>query len=268
MGRIVTLTTDFGLADEFVGIMKGVILGLEPAARVVDLSHQIVSHDVRQAAFLLGSAYRFFPAGTVHLAVVDPGVGSLRRIVLIEAGGQLFLAPDNGLLSLVMLEADSVRAWQVENRELFLAEVSATFHGRDILAPVEAHLARGVGPGKVGGPLAPGDLVRLADLLPEVDRGLGRIVGRVEQVDRFGNLVTNIPGRLLVEVYGPELKWPTISCGGLEVRGLSTTFSGVAAGEVAAVVGSRGYLELAVNLGRADLLAGGRVGVPVSVMRD
>lgn len=268
MGRIVTLTTDFGLADEFVGIMKGVILGLEPAARVVDLSHQIVSHEVRQAAFLLGSAYRFFPAGTVHLAVVDPGVGSLRRIVLIEAGDQLFLAPDNGLLSLVMLEDDSVRAWQVENRELFLAEVSATFHGRDILAPVAARLAGGLEPGKVGAPLAPGDLVRLADLLPEVDRGLGRIVGRVEQVDRFGNLVTNIPGRLLAEVYGPELKRLTISCGGLTVSNLSNTFSGVSAGEVAAVIGGRGYLELAVNLGRADVLMGGRVGVPVMVLKD
>lgn len=268
MDRIITLTTDFGFADEFVGVMKGVILGLAPAVRIVDLSHQIPAHDVRQAAFLLGSAYRFFPAGTVHVAVVDPGVGSLRRIVLVEAGGQLFLAPDNGLLSLVMLEADSVRAWQVENRELFLAAVSATFHGRDIFAPVAARLVGGLAPRQVGAPLAPADLVRLAELLPVIDRPRGRIVGRVEQVDRFGNLVTNIPDRLLSELYGARLARLKVSCGGREILGLSTTFSEVAPGEVAAVVGSRGYLELAVNLGRADVQLDGRVGVPVMIMED
>lgn len=268
MGRIITLTTDFGLDDEFVGVMKGVILGLAPAARIVDLSHRIGAHDVRQAAFLLGSSHRFFPAGTVHLAVVDPGVGSLRRLLLVEAGGQFFLAPDNGLLSLVMLAADSARVWQVENRELFLAEVSTTFHGRDILAPVAARLAEGLEPGKVGAPLDPDDPVRLADLVPEVERGLGRIGGRVEQVDRFGNLVTNIPGRLLAEVYGQELKRLTINCGDLTISGLSNTFGGVAAGKMAAVVGSRGYLELAVNLGRADALTGGQAGTPVSITKD
>lgn len=268
MGRIITLTSDFGSADEFVGVMKGVILGLAPAVEIVDLSHQIAAHDVRQGAFLLGSACRFFPSGTVHVAVVDPGVGSPRRIVLVEAGGQFFLAPDNGLLSLVLGDDGAGRAWQVDNRELFLAEVSATFHGRDIFAPVAARLAGGLEPGRVGGQLAPTDLVRLADLLPRVDRRLGRITGRVEQVDRFGNLVTNISGCLLAEVYGPELARLKVGCGGREVRGLSATFSGVAPGEMAAVVGGRGYLELVVNLGRADVQLDGRVGIPVMVWRD
>ena len=149
MDRIITLTTDFGLADEFVGVMKGVILGLAPRVRIVDLSHQIAAHDVRQAAFLLASAQGFFPAGTVHVAVVDPGVGSSRRLILLEAGGRLYLAPDNGLLSLIVLEVACSGAWQVENRELFLAEVGSTFHGRDILAPVAARGA-GARPGGRG----------------------------------------------------------------------------------------------------------------------
>jgi S-adenosylmethionine hydrolase len=268
MGRIITLTSDFGCADEFVGVMKGVILGLAPGVRIVDLSHQIAAYDVRQAAFLLGSAHRFFQAGTVHLAVVDPGVGSARRIVLVEAGGQLFLAPDNGLLSLVLIEADAARIWQVDNRELFLAEVSATFHGRDILAPVAARLAGGLEPDRVGPPLAPADLVHLTDLLPMIDRRLGVVVGRIEQVDHFGNLITNISGRLLTEIFGPGLTRLKVSCGGREIRGLSTTFSGVATGAVAALVGGRGYLELAVNQGRADWRLAGRAGVPVSVRKD
>jgi S-adenosylmethionine hydrolase len=268
MGRIITLTTDFGLADEFVGVMKGVILGRAPKARIVDLSHQIGAHDVRQAAFLLGSAYRFFPAGTVHVAVVDPGVGSSRRLVLVEVGGQLFLAPDNGLLSLVLLTGDFVRVWRVENRELFLAAVSATFQGRDILAPVAALLATGLEPEAVGPSLAATDLLMLTDLLPAVERKLKRITGRVEQVDRFGNLVTNIPGCLLTEVYDSGLKQLTISFGGHLLKGVSATFSEVAAGEVTALIGGRGYLELAVNLGRADLRLDGRVGVPVMVMED
>ena len=265
MGRIITLTSDFGLADEFVGVMKGVILGLAPGVRIVDLSHQIAAHDLRQGAFLLASAWRFFPAGTVHVAVVDPGVGSARRIVLVESGGQLFLAPDNGLLSLVMGAGGSGRAWQVDNRELFLAEISATFHGRDIFAPVAARLAGGMAPGRVGLPLAPADLVRLDELLPRVDRRLKRVTGRVEQVDRFGNLVTNISGPLLAEVYGPGLAGLRVSCGDREIKGLSATFSRVAVGELAAVLGSRGYLELAVNLGRAEALLNGRIGVTVMV---
>lgn len=269
MDRIITLTTDFGLADEFVGVVKGIIMGLTPAARIVDLSHQIGAHDIRQAAFLLDSAWRFFPAGTVHVAVVDPGVGSTRSIVLVEASGQLFLAPDNGLLSLVMLEGDSARAWRVDNQELFLPEVSATFHGRDIFAPVAARLAGGLKPERVGAPLVPADLHQLADLLPMIDRQLGRIVGRVEQVDRFGNLVTNISSRLLAEVCSAECKrLIKFSCGNREIRGLSTTFSRVAPGEAAAVVGSRGYLELVVNMGRADVQFNGMAGVPVTVIAE
>jgi len=266
MGRIITLISDFGLADEFVGVMKGVIMGLAPVVRIVDLSHQVNAHDVRQAAFLLGAAWRFFPSGTVHLAVVDPGVGSTRRLVLVEVAGQLFLAPDNGLLSLVMGEADGARAWQVDNRELFLPTVCATFQGRDILAPVAARLAGGLAPELVGAPLPMPELLRLNDLLPVIERKLERIVGRVEQVDHFGNLVTNISGHLLAEIYGPRLPGLKVSCGGRVIGGLSATFSAVEVGELVAVLGGRGDLELAVNQGRADVRLAGRLGCSVTVV--
>lgn len=269
MGRIITLTTDFGLADEFVGVMKGVILARAPSARLVDLSHQIAAHDVRQGAFLLAAAWPCFPAGTIHLAVVDPGVGSARRLVLLETAGQLFLAPDNGLLSLVAMGADAGRAWQITARQLFREQVGATFHGRDILAPVAASLAGGLAPHAVGPPLAVAELVRLPDLEPAVDPAAGRVSGRVEQVDRFGNLVTNISGRLLREVYGEAgLGRLRITCGGRQIPGLVATFSTAPAGSLLALLGGRGYLEVAANLGRAaELLAGG-VGLPVTVVAD
>ncbi|NTV12719.1 MAG: SAM-dependent chlorinase/fluorinase [Desulfobulbaceae bacterium] len=251
MGRIITLTTDFGLADEFVGVIKGVILAREPTARLVDLSHQIVAHDIRQAAFLLAAAWGFFPGGTIHLAVVDPGVGSARRLVLVETGGQFFLAPDNGLLSLVLGPGVLARAWRVDNRDLFPGPVAATFHGRDILAPVAARLAAGLNPELVGPALAVAELIRLPDLEPLVDRPAGTVAGRIEQVDRFGNLVTNIRSTLLPEVFGAGRGGLLICCGAGEVRGLVATYADVAVGGAAAVSGGRGFLELVVNQGRA-----------------
>jgi len=251
MGRIVTLTTDFGLADEFVGVLKGVILTLAPSALLVDLSHEITAHDIRQAAFMLAASWGYFPVGSIHLAVVDPGVGSARSLVLVETADHLFLAPDNGLLSLVLAMALPARAWRVENAVLFHGPISATFHGRDILAPVAARLVAGMDPGLVGPPLAVRELVLLPDLEPLFDAQSRIITGRVEQVDRFGNLVTNIRTSLLRDVFGEDFKGLEIDCGRGKVRGLSDTFSAVAVGEAAAVSGGRGCLELVVNQGRA-----------------
>ncbi|MBC7188475.1 MAG: SAM-dependent chlorinase/fluorinase, partial [Calditrichaeota bacterium] len=141
---IVTLLTDFGTADAFVGVMKGVILGINPAARLVDLTHEIPAHDVQAAAFVLHTAYRFFPSGTVHVVVVDPGVGSARRGMAVAAGGQLFVAPDNGVLSYVFAHEPTFEAVAIERRDSCLAEVSATFHGRDVFAPIAAHLSLGL----------------------------------------------------------------------------------------------------------------------------
>jgi len=251
MGRIITLTTDFGLADEFVGVMKGVILAVEPTALLVDLSHQIIAHDIRQAAFLLAGAWRFFPSGTIHLAVVDPGVGTARRLVLLETGGQFFLAPDNGLLSLVLGAGLLTRAWLVANSDLFPGPVSTTFQGRDILAPVAARLAAGLNPELVGPALEVVELVHLTDLEPLVNYQAGTISGQVEQIDRFGNLVTNISPALLRELFGIGLDGLVISCGQGTIRGLVGTYSDVEVGSVAAVRGGRGFLELVVNQGRA-----------------
>lgn len=252
MARIITLTTDFGLADEFVGVLKGVILSRESAVQLVDLSHQVASQDIRQAAFLLAASWRFFPAGTIHLAVVDPGVGSARSLVVLETGGQFFLAPDNGLLSLVVAEGLPSRAWRIANGDLFPGPIAATFHGRDILAPVAARLAAGLDPEQVGPPVAVSALVRLADLEPLVDHRTRTISGRVEQVDAFGNLVTNIKTVLLREVYGPGQVQVLARCGQGEAGGLATTYSELAIGAAAVLGGGRGFLELVVNQGRAS----------------
>lgn len=268
MGIIVTLTTDFGLADEFVGVLKGVILARTPSARLVDLSHQIGAHDVRQAAFLLAAAWGYFPAGTIHLAVVDPGVGSARRLLLVETGSQLFLAPDNGLLSLVLDAGPPTRAWRIGNAEHLSGPIAATFHGRDILAPVAARLAAGLDPERVGPAVPVAELLRLPDLEPRLDRQAGTLTGRVEQVDRFGNLVTNIRLALVRELFGPGLGELRLGCGRGEVRGLVATFSEVEIGRAAVLGGSRGYLELVVNQGRASEFFAAGQGTAVVVRGD
>lgn len=268
MGRIVTLTSDFGLADEFVGVMKGVILGREPAAVIVDLSHMIEPRAILQAAHLLQAAWSFFPAGTIHAAVVDPGVGSDRRVVLLQAGGHYFLAPDNGLLSLVMAGCDSPRCWQVNRRSLFLDRVGTTFHGRDIFAPVAASLAGGLAPDLVGPRLPVGDLVVLTDLLPHGGAEPGSLWGRVVQVDRFGNLITNIGRQFLRKFFGDgDRRHLEISCGPVLVHGLSETYSAQPAGVLLALIGSRDTLELAVNQGRAADLLGVGIGAEVQVRK-
>jgi len=268
MGRIVTLTSDFGLADEYVGVMKGVILSREPTAVIVDLTHRINAHDVRQAAFLLNGAWSYFPGGTIHVAVVDPGVGSSRRVVLLEAGGHYFLAPDNGLLSLVMAGSGHPRVWLVNRSSLFKKRVSPTFHGRDVFAPVAASLASGLDPDQVGPRLEVGELIALADLEPQVGPGSGQIIGLVVQVDRFGNLVTNIGRELMRAVFGDvspnRLK---IDCGEATVNGMSETYSSQPVGTLVALIGSRNTLELAINQGRAAESLRAGVGAEITVAK-
>ena len=250
MGRIITLTSDFGLEDEYVGVMKGVILSREPTAVLVDLSHRIAAHDVRQGAFLLGGAWRFFPGGTIHLAVVDPGVGTARRLILLAAEGHFFLAPDNGLLSLVKAGCQGPRAWLVKRATLFRERVSTTFHGRDILAPVAASLAGGLEPDQVGPPLEVGELLTLPDL--EARPGPGQLSGRVVQVDRFGNLISNIGlaqvRAIFADVPPERLR---VACGGVVISGLAETYGNRPDGAPLALIGSRSTLEVAVNQGRA-----------------
>src|SRR5438128_8304527 len=181
---IITLTTDFGLSDPFVGIMKGVILGIAPAAQLIDITHDIRSYDILEAALIIESTYRYFPEGTVHLVVVDPGVGSARRPMAVAAKSHSFVAPDNGVLSLL----PQPEAYRITNHSLFLNSVSQTFHGRDIFAPVAAHLARGTPLGAVGPRIV--DFMRKAPSKPNVLDG--KLIGQVLRIDKFGNIITNL----------------------------------------------------------------------------
>jgi S-adenosyl-L-methionine hydrolase (adenosine-forming) len=229
---IITLTTDFGLSDPFVGIMKGVILGITPNAQLVDISHDIPSYNVAEAVFVVESMYRYFPEGTVHIVVVDPGVGSQRRPLAAAAQGHLFVAPDNGVLSAVLQD----EAYHIQNDRLWLKSVSHTFHGRDIFAPVAAHLAGGTPIDSVGPRIH--DFVRKPLPAP---RPRGRkISGTVLRVDKFGNLITNLRRSDLSSPF-------TIRIGGLPIDRLCANFSEADPGELVAVEGSTGYIEIVMN---------------------
>ena len=270
----IVLTTDFGLDDPYVGVMRGVVLGINPGASVIDLTHQIRPQNVGQAGFVLGTSYRFFPPGAIHVVVVDPGVGTARIALLLVTPHGRFLAPDNGVLSYVLrdyLDAPPERAGRVEvpksltaysltNPRYWLHPVSHTFHGRDIFAPVVAHLSLGVCPQALGEPV-----VHLCWLpSPHPIRQNNTIRGEVISVDHFGNLVTNIPAAMLVETPGIDLH-----IRGRVIKGLSQTYYGneqSAESALVALVGSHGYLEVAVRNGSAALTLGVDVGEPVEIV--
>ncbi len=184
---VIVLLTDFGLNDNFVGVMKGVIYGINPEVRIVDLCHQIESHNIQEAAFLLRGSYSYFPEGTVFLIVVDPGVGTERKSIIVETGKYLFVAPDNGVLSF-LVERDIKRIIQITNKKYFVKPVSHTFHGRDIFAPVAAHLSKGEKIENFGSQIS--DIKKIK--LPEPQAEKNRLSGEVIYVDHFGNLITNI----------------------------------------------------------------------------
>ncbi|MCZ6691024.1 MAG: SAM-dependent chlorinase/fluorinase [Planctomycetota bacterium] len=235
----IALLTDFGTRDPFVGVMKGVILSIQPSCQMVDITHQIPPQDIQEAAFALRSARGYFPRGTIFLCVVDPGVGTTRRPIVVESGGQLFVAPDNGLLSLV----EPIRKMaRIENKQLFLRPVSRTFHGRDIFAPVAAHLARGIALGRVGPSIR---RIRRLDLPTAIRKG-GQVLGEVIRIDRFGNLITNLrPGDL------PASSRQVFRVGRKTIRGISRSYEEGASGEPLAILGSEGFIEIAVRDGSA-----------------
>ncbi len=237
---IVTLLTDFGTADAFVGIMKGVILGINPSAQLVDLTHEIPAHDVESAAFVLHTAYPHFPTGTVHVVVVDPGVGSARRAIAVEAGGHLFVAPDNGVLSYVFAREQRWQVVHIQRPDLCLPEVSATFHGRDIFAPVAARLSRGLALTELGPVVTDPVQVQVPQTLVEGSTVRGQII----YFDRFGNAVTNI-SRYLV----PPHAEAAVSCGSFRLAKLVACYDEAEEGAPMALWGSSGYLELALRRG-------------------
>ncbi len=261
-GRVIALLTDFGLEDNYVGTMKAVIAGINPGAGVIDVTHGVRPQDVIGGAFMLSSSYRYFPEGTIFVAVVDPGVGGKRKILCAQTGKYIFLAPDNGILGAVLSEESEKNVLslvEVSNAKFFLPEVSGTFHGRDIFAPVAAHLSLGVSPAELGPRLSE---FRRLDISGPVNAADGTLTGEVVYVDRFGNLITNIDrGR----IEGGETSVRSVTIGKKEIEGLSATYSDGRPGEALALIGSSGYIEIAENCGNAGESLGCARGEKVTV---
>jgi len=252
MAAIITLTTDFGLNDEYVGVMKGVILSRCPDAVLVDLTHNIGKQDLRQAAYVIPAAVPYFPSGTVHVIVVDPWVGTNRRILLVKSGGHFFLAPDNGILTLVLGQDRGAECYEVDCPDLYLKPVSNTFHGRDIFAPVAAALAGGADISALGRPVPAAAVERLDLPGIMVDRQRRSIRGEVVRVDHFGNLVSNIHRQSVAGVAGGEdFSQMVISVCGQRIEGMADSYAAVPPRSLLAIFGSRGYLEIALNQGSA-----------------
>ncbi|HUX06221.1 MAG TPA: SAM-dependent chlorinase/fluorinase [Acidobacteriota bacterium] len=254
MPRIITLLTDFGLRDHYVSAMKGVILSKLPEASLVDISHQIEPHDVVEAAWVLEGCRGEFPPGTVHLAVVDPGVGSQRKAIALSAAGHYFVGPDNGIFTLVLENEGSTQAREIHEESLISSDPSAVFHGRDIFAPAAAALAGGFDFSNIGAAVA--SPVRLA--LPEAVAGTALVSGEVMHVDRFGNLVTNIKPSLLVNA-GIEPRAMTAEVAGRRIETFVEHYASAPPGETVLLTGSRGLLEIALRDGSAArVLTAGR----------
>lgn len=251
----IALLTDFGTRDHYVGAMKGVILGINGKAVIVDITHDTEPQDIGSAAFILMSCYRDFPPATVFCCVVDPGVGSDRRALIVDANEQLFVGPDNGLFSFLFDGSSHITS--VENDRFFRKPVSSTFHGRDIFAPVAAHLSLGVPPHEFGPGIT--DPVTLSNSEPHViDENT--IIGAVIHIDRFGNIVTNVTAEMAGRAFELEMA-------GLPVNDLRERYAGTPAGQPFAIVGSSGLIEISINGGSAAEMLQVQQGASVTVRR-
>lgn len=256
----ITLTTDFGFADGFVGTMKGIIYSINTQAVIIDISHQIGSQDLSAAAFLFASSYRYFPQGTVHVVVVDPGVGSQRHAVAVETDNYYFVAPDNGVLTLALKQEKIIKSIELTNPEYFLDKVSDTFHGRDIFAPAAAHLSLGVEIEALGNDA--GELKEIHFPEPEVCQS--GIKGHIIHIDKFGNLITDIKQELFDAVISDGQF--SIRIAGIELGKISRSYAEVSAGDPLAIFDSFGNLEIAVNCGSAAEKLKARKGDSIEVV--
>ena len=256
--HVITLLTDFGTADTFVGIMKGVILGIHPQARLVDLTHSIPPQQILAGALALRSAVPFFPPGTVHVAVVDPGVGSARRPIAIETAQGVLIGPDNGVLSLAASVLGTRQMRSIDNDQYFRRPISDTFHGRDIFAPVAAHVSRGVAIEALGARLD--SIVEVAVPVPQ--QTAAGLRGEVIHIDHFGNLITNIDAGALARF---PLQRVSVSINGTSVVGPVKAYAAVPEGTALAIVGSWGVVEIAVRNGNAAQAFAAGLGMPVTV---
>ncbi len=256
---VLTLTTDFGIADHYVGTMKGVILRTCPGAQLIDISHEVPPYSLIAGAYVIAQAAPYFPDGTVHMVVIDPGVGTSRRAIVLEADDQVFVAPDNGVLSLVIAEETEFRAFEIVRRDLMLPVLSTTFHGRDIFAPVAAAVAqRLIKPEELGPEL--NDLILLPELAPQrIRRDWWH--GRILSIDRFGNVITNFR----LENTAILTKSFRLEIGNFFVEEFQTTFAHAPAGVLFAYLGSSNYIEVGLNRENAALYVGATVGQSISL---
>ncbi len=263
MSRIITFTTDFGLQDHYVGTMKGVALNINPEAQLVDISHSVQAFDVLDGALTITQAYRYFPSETIHVVVVDPGVGTARRPILVTTEKHLFVAPDNGVLSLVYERESRLSVRHISAEHYFLQPVSSTFHGRDIFARVAGYLSKGVEAAKFGDEIT--DFVRFAAPRPKpVNERMLR--GVVLKVDKFGNIITNFTAQDVPALFQPAAPAFKLMVGSQEVSELKASYAEGAPGRVFAILGSMGYLEVAANRASAADLLGAKKGVEVGLM--
>lgn len=252
---IIALLTDFGAKDYFVGAMKGAILLINENVNIVDVTHEIEPHDIKSAGFNLRACYRNFAVGTIFVAVVDPGVGSERRALLVETPDYFFVAPDNGLLSFVFDEYENPRVYEITNEQFFAEIVSGSFHGRDIFAPVAAHLSKGVSASEFGGEIT--DFVRFEETRPRVISA-SEIEAEIIAIDRFGNLITNLKSDDLPEKFALEV-------GGKRIGNLRRFFAESDAREAFMIFGSAGFLEVSVYKDSAKKLLRAEIGQPITV---
>jgi S-adenosylmethionine hydrolase len=260
---IITLTTDFGLNDHFIGTMKGVILSIEPDAEIIDICHAVQAFDVLDGALTISQAYSYFPSSTVHMVIVDPGVGTARRPLIVTSERHHFVAPDNGVLSLIYQKEERLSARHVTADHYYLQPISQTFHARDIFSPVAAYLAKGVDPGKFGDEIT--DFVKFAAPKPKAANE-NTLRGVVLKVDRFGNLITNITPQDAPMLFAEQPPAFKIVVGKREITEIKPAYALGAPGEVFGILGSMGYLEIAANRGAAAQILGVNRGTDVNIV--
>lgn len=255
---IITLTTDFGHSDHYVGVMKGVILRIAPEAAIIDITHDLAAYEIAEAAFVVEQTYRYYPKKTIHVVVIDPGVGTSRRPILVEAAGQYFIAPDNGVLTPVM-KNEKHKARELKAVKYFLNPVSRTFHGRDIFAPCAAHLAKGATPARFGKLIQ--NHMRLH--MPEPTRTSKRAwTGSVLRIDRFGNMITNYSTKEFAWIESRPFE---MAVGMRQVSRIALNYSDCEPGDLFLIHGSSGYMEISASQSSAAKMVGCGVGAPLEL---
>ena len=254
--QIITLTTDFGDTDSYTGTLKGVILNIFPYAKIVDITNNISPQDTWQANWIIESSYNYFPHGTIHLCIVDPGVGSRRKPILIETKNHFFIGPDNGIFTSILEKEEIINIFELTEKKYWLQNISQTFHGRDIFAPVAAHLAKGTASKDFGQPVHKEELVTLqTNNFIKTEKGC---TGIVKHIDCFGNIITNIPDSILIGKIHGKYK-------SADFKVLVSNYTDSEANKLSAIKGSNGYLELFINKGNAAKVTNAKIGDKVEV---